>query len=72
MITACLAVLRRDLMLALRRKTEVLTAVFFYVVVASALPPGHWPRFQVAAPDCTGYFVGRGFAGQHVGVVAFV
>lgn len=44
MITACLAVLRRDLMLALRRKTEVLTAVFFYVVVAALFPLGIGPE----------------------------
>lgn len=44
MITACLAVLRRDLMLAFRRKTEVLTAVFFYVVVAALFPLGIGPE----------------------------
>jgi heme exporter protein B len=37
-VTAFQAVLRRDLLLALRRKTEVLTAVFFFVVVASLFP----------------------------------
>ena len=32
------AVLQRDLRLALRRKSEVLTAVFFFVVVATLFP----------------------------------
>ena len=34
-MSAFVAVMRRDLLLALRRKTEVLTGVFFFVVVAS-------------------------------------
>jgi len=38
------AVLRRDLALALRRKNEVLTAVFFFVVVASLFPLGIGPE----------------------------
>ena len=41
---AFLAVLRRDLLLAMRRKTEVLTAVFFFVVVASLFPLGIGPE----------------------------
>ena len=35
---AVAAVLQRDLRLAMRRKSEVLTAVFFFVVVASQFP----------------------------------
>ena len=35
---AFMAVLRRDLQLAMRRKSEVLTAVFFFVVVAALFP----------------------------------
>jgi heme exporter protein B len=38
------AVLRRDLALALRRKNEVLTAVFFFVLVASLFPLGIGPE----------------------------
>jgi heme exporter protein B len=38
------AVLQRDLALALRRKNEVLTAVFFFVVVASLFPLGIGPE----------------------------
>ena len=37
-MSAFMAVLRRDLLLALRRKAEVLTGVFFFVVVASLFP----------------------------------
>ena len=37
-MNAFTAVLRRDLLLALRRKAEVLTGVFFFVVVASLFP----------------------------------
>jgi heme exporter protein B len=36
--------LRRDLALALRRKNEVVTAVFFFVVVASLFPLGIGPE----------------------------
>ena len=41
---AFIAVLRRDLMLAMRRKSEVLTAVFFFVVVAALFPLGIGPE----------------------------
>ena len=37
-MSAFMAVLQRDLRLALRRKSEVLTAVFFFVVVATLFP----------------------------------
>jgi heme exporter protein B len=37
-MSAVAAVLQRDLRLAMRRKSEVLTAVFFFVVVASLFP----------------------------------
>lgn len=37
-MNAIAAVVQRDLSLALRRKSEVLTAVFFFVVVASLFP----------------------------------
>ena len=40
---AFMAVLRRDLLLAMRRKSEVLTAVFFFVVVAGLFPLGIGP-----------------------------
>ena len=34
-MSAFWAVVQRDLVLAMRRKTEVITAVFFFVVVAA-------------------------------------
>ena len=37
---ALLAVARRDLLLAMRRKAEVLTALFFFVIVTSLFPLG--------------------------------
>jgi heme exporter protein B len=45
-MSALLAVIQRDLLLALRRKTEVLTAVFFFVVVASLFPLGIGPELK--------------------------
>ncbi len=41
------AVLRRDVLLALRRKAEVLTGVFFFVVVASLFPLAIGPEMAV-------------------------
>lgn len=43
---AFMAVLRRDVLLALRRKSEVLTAVFFFVVVAALFPLGIGPELN--------------------------
>ena len=39
-MNALLAVVRRDLLLAMRRKAEVLTALFFFVIVTSLFPLG--------------------------------
>lgn len=47
------AVVRRDLLLALRRKSEVLTALFFFVIVVSLFPLGIGPEMallRVIAP----------------------
>ena len=41
------AVLHRDVLLAMRRKTEVLTAVFFFVVVAALFPLGIGPEAKL-------------------------
>ena len=41
---ALLGVLRRDLLLAMRRKAEVLTALFFFVIVSSLFPLGIGPE----------------------------
>ena len=43
---AFMAVLRRDLLLAMRRKSEVLTAVFFFVVVAALFPLAIGPELN--------------------------
>jgi heme exporter protein B len=45
-MNAVYAVLRRDLMLAARRKSEILTALFFFVVVASLFPLGIGPELN--------------------------
>jgi heme exporter protein B len=39
-----LAVMRRDLLLVVRRKSEVLTALFFFVIVSSLFPLGIGPE----------------------------
>jgi heme exporter protein B len=43
-MNAVIAVIRRDLMLAARRKSEVLTALFFFVIVTSLFPLGIGPE----------------------------
>jgi heme exporter protein B len=43
-VKALLGVLRRDLLLAMRRKAEVLTALFFFVIVSSLFPLGIGPE----------------------------
>jgi len=43
-VNAVLAIVRRDLLLAMRRKSEVLTAVFFFVIVVSLFPLGIGPE----------------------------
>ena len=43
-LSAYLAALQRDLLLVMRRKTEVLTALFFFVIVTTLLPLGIGPE----------------------------
>ncbi|MDP2752366.1 MAG: heme exporter protein CcmB [Rhodocyclaceae bacterium] len=43
-MNAFLAILRRDLLLAMRRKSEVLTALFFFIIVVSLFPLGIGPE----------------------------
>jgi heme exporter protein B len=43
-MNAMLTVIRRDLLIALRNKTEVLTALFFFVIVTSLFPLGIGPE----------------------------
>ena len=43
-MNAFVAILRRDLLLAARRKSEVLTALFFFMIVVSLFPLGIGPE----------------------------
>lgn len=43
-MSAVFAIIRRDLLLAMRRKSEVLTALFFFVIVVSLFPLGIGPE----------------------------
>ena len=43
-MSAFIAILRRDLLLAARRKSEVLTALFFFMIVVSLFPLGIGPE----------------------------
>ena len=43
-MNALIAALRRDLLLALRRKSEVMTILFFFVIVTSLFPLGIGPE----------------------------
>jgi len=43
-VKALLAVIHRDLLIAMRRKAEVLTALFFFVIVTSLFPLGIGPE----------------------------
>ena len=45
-MNAFLTVLRRDVLQAMRRKSEVLTSVFFFVVVAALFPLGIGPELK--------------------------
>ncbi len=40
LLTAFLTIIRRDLLLALRRKSDVLTVLFFFIIVVSLFPLG--------------------------------
>jgi hypothetical protein len=40
-VNAMFAIIRRDLLMVMRRKSEVLTALFFFVIVSSLFPLGH-------------------------------
>jgi heme exporter protein B len=46
-MNAFLTVIRRDLLLAMRRKSEVLTALFFFIIVVSLFPLGIGPEPQL-------------------------
>ena len=44
MKTAIVAMLRRELLLAMRRRSDAVTAIFFFVIVASLFPLGGEPQ----------------------------
>ena len=44
MLNALLCVIRRDLLLAFRRRADVLTTLFFFIIVASLFPLGVGPE----------------------------
>ncbi|MBK6639531.1 MAG: heme exporter protein CcmB [Rhodocyclaceae bacterium] len=75
-ITPLLGAVRRDLLIAVRRKSEVLTALFFFVIVVSLFPLGIGPEplllkkiapgiLWVAALLATLLGLPRLFAGDH-------
>jgi heme exporter protein B len=43
-VSAIFAIVRRDLLIAMRRKSEVLTALFFFIIVVSLFPLGIGPE----------------------------
>ena len=43
-MSAMLSIIRRDLLMVMRRKSEVLTALFFFVIVSSLFPLGIGPE----------------------------
>ncbi|MDI6748482.1 MAG: heme exporter protein CcmB, partial [Rhodocyclaceae bacterium] len=43
-MSSVIAIIRRDLLLAMRRKSEVLTALFFFIIVVSLFPLGIGPE----------------------------
>ena len=43
-MSAFIAIVRRDLLLAARRKSEVFTALFFFMIVVSLFPLGIGPE----------------------------
>jgi heme exporter protein B len=75
-VNAFLTVVRRDLLLAMRRKNEMLTALFFFIIVVSLFPLGIGPEPQllkkiapgvlwVAALLATMLSLNRMFAADH-------
>ena len=47
MLNALMCVIRRDLLLAFRRRSDVLTTLFFFIIVASLFPLGVGPEQQL-------------------------
>lgn len=47
MLETFLAIIRRDLILAMRRRSDVLTILFFFVIVVSLFPLGIGPEMKI-------------------------
>jgi heme exporter protein B len=76
-LDAFLAIVRRDLLLAMRRRSDVLNTLVFFVIVVSLFPLGVGPEPQVLREIAPGVVwvaallasmlaLGRLFAGDHV------
>ena len=64
-MSAFLAIIRRDLLLAMRRKSEVLTALFFFIIVVSLFPLGIGPEPALLKKIAPGHPLGGRAAGDH-------
>ena len=47
MLETLICIIRRDLMLAFRRRSDVLTTLFFFVIVATLFPLGVGPEAEL-------------------------
>jgi heme exporter protein B len=56
MLEVLWTVMRRDLLLAMRRKTEILTALFFFAIVVSLFPLGIGPELEMLRGIAPGIF----------------
>jgi heme exporter protein B len=56
MLKAFFSIIRRDLLLAMRRRSDVLTAVFFFVIVISLFPLGIGPDANTLREIAPGVF----------------
>ena len=63
-MTGFLAVLRRELQVALRRKGDALNVLVFFVIVASLFPLGVGPEPNLLRAMAAGRGLGRGAAGR--------
>lgn len=56
MFSVFIAIVRRDLLLAMRRRTDVMTTLFFFVIVISLFPLGIGPELSVLRGIAPGIF----------------
>ena len=59
-MSAMWAIVRRDLLMVMRRKSEVLTALFFFVIVSSLFPLGIGPEPALLRKIATAEYDGLG------------